>query len=246
MTDLHTTSFQLAVAPARRRLIMSLHGKVKQGKTHFALTAPGPIAVQNLDMGLDGVVQKFQGHKRIYVSNYEGIRSADLQSLDPAQVMKKMEETWIRFVDDYHWALKNCRTVVWDTASEVWELARLTRLGKIGNIKPHHYAMVNMEFRELIREAEAGDTNFILLHRVKKEYVNEQWSGAYERAGFGDVGSWVHLIASAERQDDGFHLCVEACRQNPNLRGADLPELLATFPQLAMLVFAGTSLEDWQ
>lgn len=237
--------FERATAEARRRLIISVEGKVKQGKTHFALTAPGPIAVQSLDMGLDGVVQKFQNDKVINVANYPGITALELRKLDEQGVVDRMASVWEQFVADFTWGLANARTVVWDTGTEAWELARLARLGKIGQVKPHHYTMVNMEFRELLRNAEASDTNLILLHRMKKEYRDDKATGSWERAGFSDIGSWVHIIARAERREDGFHLIVEDCRQNAMLWGVDLPEPMATFPNLGQLVFPDSKPEDW-
>jgi hypothetical protein len=41
------------------RLLMAIDGPQKGGKTHFALTAPGPIGILNIDNGLEGVVEKF-------------------------------------------------------------------------------------------------------------------------------------------------------------------------------------------
>ena len=237
--------FERATAEARRRLILSVEGRVKQGKTHFALTAPAPIAIQSLDMGLDGVVQKFQRNKVIHVASYPGITAKELKTLNESEVVARMSEVWEQFVTDYEWGLANARTVVWDTATEAWELVRLARLGKLGQIKPHHYTMVNMEFREIVRRAENSNTNLLLLHRLKKEYVNNESTGKWERAGFSDIGSWVHVLARVYRAEDGFHLTVQDCRQNAQLWGMDLPEPMATFPELAQLVFPDSKPEDW-
>jgi len=237
--------FERAMAEARRRLIVSVEGRVKHGKTHFALTAPGPIYIQSLDEGLEGVVQKFQRQKEIHVATYPGVTVADLRTLGEGQIVERYGAIWDRFCADYDYALQHARSIVWDTGSESWELARLARLGKLGQIKPHHYTMVNMEYRELVRRAEHSNANLILLHRLKKEWANDKWTGNYERAGFGDIGSWVHVLARAERRDDGFHLVVTECRQNAELWGVDLPQPLATFPQLAQLVFPDSKPEDW-
>jgi hypothetical protein len=237
--------FVLADQKAKLRLIMSLSGRVKRGKTHFALTAPGPLAVQSLDMGLDGVVQKFQDEKIINVATYPGVTAKELKTLNDDEVIKRYVEVWEQFRADYEWALANARSIVWDTGTEAWELLRLARLGRLGQVKPHHYTLPNMEFRELIRLAESSSANLILLHRMKKEYVNNEATGKWDRAGFSDVGSWVHLLARAERHDDGFHIEVEDCRQNPELRGLDLPQHMAHFAALAQLVFPDSRPEDW-
>ena len=49
------------------RIILSLCGLEKQGKTHFSLTAPGDIMYFNLDNRMEGVVDKFSGEKTIQI-----------------------------------------------------------------------------------------------------------------------------------------------------------------------------------
>ena len=44
----------------RTRLIVSVEGLEKRGKTHFAMTAPPPIAYFDMDIGAEGVVNKFE------------------------------------------------------------------------------------------------------------------------------------------------------------------------------------------
>ena len=59
--------FSDAVIETPRRLVMSLSGREKTGKTHLACTAPGPIIFFNIDIGTEGVVSKFQTNKHIFV-----------------------------------------------------------------------------------------------------------------------------------------------------------------------------------
>ena len=61
-------NFTLANDPAPRRMVVALDGLEKMGKTSWALTAPGPIALQNLDIGAEGVIQKFQSEKQIWLA----------------------------------------------------------------------------------------------------------------------------------------------------------------------------------
>ena len=44
------------------RLVVRVGGLEKEGKTHFALTAPGPIGAIDMDRGMEGVVEKFLAH----------------------------------------------------------------------------------------------------------------------------------------------------------------------------------------
>ena len=60
-----------------KRLIVSIAALEKCGKTHFALTAPGPIAYFNFDIGVEGVIGKFCKDKSIWVTDY----STDLDKM---------------------------------------------------------------------------------------------------------------------------------------------------------------------
>ena len=88
---------------------------------------------------------------------------------------------------------KKFRTMIWDTATEVWELCRLAAFGKLSQVMPHHYVEVNSEFRALVNMAyERRDLNAIFIHKVKKEYRTnaagkDNWTGKWERQGFGDM-----------------------------------------------------------
>ena len=49
------------MGPAPSRIIASIEGTDKTGKSHLALTAPRPIMYIDLDVGTEGVIHKFQG-----------------------------------------------------------------------------------------------------------------------------------------------------------------------------------------
>lgn len=225
----------------KRRLIMSLSGREKQGKTHFSLTAPGPIAFFSMDLGTEGVVGKFPD-KEIWVGEYD---YHSIQGMDPAAIAGE----WERLKRDYIMIMKTpeIRTVVWDTATEVWEMIRIARFGKLTQVKPHHYGPVNAEYRDLLRLAYAGDKNLILLHKMKAEYVEDKRTGRFERAGFGDTGFLVQLNALAWRDQEGmFGITVQDSRQNPALMGEEIMEPLLSFPFLATQVFPETEEGDWE
>ena len=47
---------------------MTVFGAPKVGKSHFALTAPGPIIYFSLEPGLEGVVEKFMETKEVFIA----------------------------------------------------------------------------------------------------------------------------------------------------------------------------------
>jgi hypothetical protein len=248
-------SFKLANEGVTPRLIVAVDALEKQGKTHFSLTAPGPIAYQSTDIGLEGVIQKFQTEKQVYVAEYGfTISKGDTQP----QIMNKAEAEWTRFVKDYREVLipglKSgvLRTGVWDTGSELWEFERLARVGKLTQVMPHHYTALNQEYSQLIKEVYETSGNLIILHKLKAEWKDNpntgkgSKTGAYERSGFAGTGFLVQVNVTAWRDTEGeFHITVKDCRQNPSIAGQDFVGPLAAFPYLAVAVYPQTTLEQW-
>lgn len=262
-------SFQVANQVAKRRLIVAVDGLEKEGKTNFSLTAPGPLAYQSIDIGDEGVVEKFQTEKKIYKADYA---MPPLQKgVSPEQQMALMLPVWERFLEDFRLAVTKVktgqvRTIIWDTASEVWEMMRVARLGKLTQVMPHNYVALNAEFRGLIREIYDSSANMVLLHKLKAEWKDNpatgkgNKTGGYERAGFADTGFLVQINVTAWRAKDPetglrtgpFHITVRDCRQNPATAeqggpvGLDLEDQMASFAWLGVNVYPDTTLEDWQ
>lgn len=248
-------SYVIANKVPPRRLVVALDGLEKGGKTNFALTAPGPLAYQNWDIGDEGVIEKFQTTKTVWRSDYTiTVEKEDSQET----IMAKVKPEWERCVKDYKIALAGIqagkiRSIVKDTSSEEWEALRLARLGKLTQVMPHHYTALNSEYRNLIREIYNTIGNMILLHKLKAEWKDNPLTGkgnktgGWERAGYSDTGFLVQVNATAYRDKDGhFHILVRDCRQNPACAGLDLVDDMATFPWLGVNVYPETELSDWE
>jgi len=242
------------------RLIINVQGQEKEGKTHFALTAPGPIALIDMDTGLEGVVSKFlKKNKKIYVAkfNYRDATNPDEWQSEWKKLKACVLDALIS---------KSIRSLVWDSCTEGWEMMRMAAFGKLAQVKPHHYAPVNAEFRDLLRKGYDSNKNLILIHKQKKSYVDEKWNGEYERAGFSDIGyavqaniiSWRVTVLDEKygkkREDEykGFGITIIDCRQIPELAGTELLDLteqglpaMNNFPYLASQVFPNTDPDDW-
>lgn len=233
------------------RLIISVTGREKHGKTHFALTAPGPIAYFDLDIGTEGVVEKFVGNgKQVYHKDYDYHILKDIRSkgpVDPTPYVEMWEQMKADFVEILG---SKVRSVIFDTATEIWELLRMSRFGKLTQVMPHQYGPVNAEYRGLLRLAYMSNKNLILLHKMKAEYVNDKRTGAYERAGFSDTGFMVQVNVRAWRRlnDDQqlvFGLTVDDCRQNAEMAGMELESPMCDFPTLASMV-TNTDQDEWK
>jgi hypothetical protein len=231
---------------------MSVFADEKCGKNHFAFSAPGPIGCISIDYGLDGVVQKWQTKKEINVSKYR--LEIPPKGADMNKVAVSSTDMWDSIITDYHFSLSKYRTTIIDTADEAWAILRLARFGKLDQVKPHHYGPVNAEFRDMYREAYDLDSNLIMLHKAKAEYVNDQRTGKRERAGFSDTGFLVQVelklfkVHPDDRDGDddlGFRGLIISCRQNPEIEGQTLEGPMLNFPMLASMVYPDTSPEDW-
>lgn len=216
-----------------RRLIMSIEGLDKTGKTTFALTAPKPLVVINTDFGHEGVMERF-ADQDVWVLDLP-CASELLQEGDTGAY----DEAWRKFVEGYNAAMKHARTIVWDTATELWELARLKYHGKLTQVKPHNYTEVNMVFRQLIKDAyDNKSLNLIMIHKVKEEYINDKFTGKMVRSGFKDTPYLVQILAQTWRRDPAdFGLTILTCRQNPSIIGLELEGDFCTFDALLDMVF---------
>lgn len=252
--------FQLNPNPnRRRRMIVSIGGWDKCGKTHIALTAPGPIAYANFDTGLEGVINKFRAAgKKVYTSDYRVVVPA---GADAQTVANKAGEVWTRLNSDMRaaWASPLIRSTVIDTESETWELMRLAAFGKLTQVMPHHYGPVNGAYRNFLNEVYDSDKNLILLGRMKEEWDSKVGAngkeisfktGRHERVGFKDVQYLVQVNCMArydpmQAEGNRFTLEIINCRQNSGLAGTILPESMCNFKDLAMLVYPDSTEQEW-
>ena len=225
-----------------RRLVASLSGKAKTGKTHFALTAPPPVIYFNVDIGTEGVVGKFQEQgKHILIYDVRVPREAS-------------KDLWSQMWSDFKVRVRKAYgirsgTVVWDTSSEVYELARLAHFGKLSEIKPSDYAIVNNEWREVMRIAYDSPINTIFIHKVKPVWGMVASSsgrssltktGEFELMGFSEMDYLVqvNLIMGCEMEDGvaNFTAFIKDCRHEPNLSGTLLEGAMCNFGFLLDLV----------
>lgn len=257
----------VSLSPKREepRIVCSIAGHEKSGKSHFSMTAPGPIAVIASDTGTGMIAQKFANMGKS-VTLFQ-VRSA--KDLQDGGSRSDYTKEWVRVksIVDMVVDNKRFRTMIWDTACGLWELCRLSAFGKLTQVMPHHYVIVNTEYSRLVKMAyQRGGLNAIYLHKVKREYKKEQWTGKYERAGMNDMPYLVDInLENSWRKetvtyDDGTAgvvpvYCCECIdsRVNPeNAVGlkletfADLPEEgNCDIPHLGASIWPDTGIDYW-
>lgn len=249
------------ISVVKRRLIVVASALQKHGKDHFGFTGPGPIALHAFDEGWEDTAAKFRKQgKAIKVVEYDVPEATDKKRNN--SLADEADRIWSNFVSNYRWSLDNFKTVILDTATEMWELLRLARFGALSTGQTTSFGPVNAEFRKLIREAYNHNANVIFLQKLGKKYVNREWDGSYEPKGFGDMAYEAQVVVRLYREDPNvFHALIQDCRQEPMLNGLDLSsaDIVATmgdrlaladdgvntFPVIASLIHGDTP-EDWR
>lgn len=217
--ELKALGFSNQVAEEPKRLILSVGGLDATGKSHLVFTAPEPIFFFNIDIGTEGVLEKFQASgKNIYVYNVRVPRGAKQEVYADL-----WHDVWDRVVKVYK---VNEGTMGADTATEMFELARLAHFGKLTQVLPHHYTQVNAEWRELLRLAYDSRMNTVLVHKIKPVYLNDKRTKDYEIAGFGETKYMVQVAITTfrEKTESGgvkFGFTIDKCRRKPSLIGSE-------------------------
>lgn len=234
-------------ASTNRRIVLNVEGLEKKGKSTLGLSAPGPIALYDFDIGLEGVIEPWLEKKKIYVPD-ESFRYRDATDINEwEQIWEAYKKSFLRAV-----ACAHVRTIMLDTGTEAWELARLARFGKLTQVMPHHYGPVNAEFRDLYRKVYDTDKNLIILHKLKSKYVNDKRTDEFEMSGFGDtpyiaqVNVRVWRKSEDEDRSRPFGLTVLSCRQNAEIDGMELEGPMCNFQFLASMVYPDTDPGDWE
>jgi hypothetical protein len=165
----------------RPHLIVSIEGEEKVGKTHLALTAPKPLAILGTDFGTDRPMGKFVGES-ILTKEYPYSVPA---GLSPDDIAKLTLPVWTQFRQDHLKLIQSglYRTIVWDTAGELYELQRLAYHGKLASIPELSYGQLKGEYKELVRACKIAGMSLILIHQMKNEYKRSPGSSRGEATG---------------------------------------------------------------
>lgn len=234
-------------------ILLSVEGLQKTGKTEFGLSMPAPLFILNLNLGLEGVIEKHvESGMVIYEKTIQIPYTASLPGQGFTLVATAAAETWKSAILTLMEALKDelVKSIFIDTGSELWDLLRIARLGKLTQVLPVQYASVNAEFRQLLQILLTSGRNVVLSHKVKPEYVNDQKTSRFERSGFGDVGFDVQAELRTNRDlkrdgDDQFSIEVMDCRANKELKGVSLSGKNAKFLNVVQLIYPKTTEKDW-
>lgn len=218
----------VAVKRSPKRLIASIQGPVKSGKTRLALTGRKPCGYIAVEVGGDeGVVDQFipQGAdstEDIQIAkirmgavdypnpeDYRGNDRAYQDALSEA-VQGVAGKALDEFYAAYYASIENFELTVVDTGSDLWEIARLANFGRLEKIPQLAYAQLNKSMDKLIDDAYSCKGSVIFTHHMKEvwesftaENGKQQGrpSGRFDMAGYGGIKKKVQAVIELWRED---------------------------------------------
>lgn len=262
-TTIKGSDFETAPLTYKQQLVVGVTGLEKTGKSSWAFTAPDPVAVMDIDIGMEGVIQKHAKLRRIVRCTIQvPARTAKKSS---EVLMKEARGQLDKFHRNYDLALSDpqIRTVVIDNSTSLNELVLLAHFGKSVQIPQHLRTLPNLEMAEIVRRPLADpkcSKNVIHILQMKKQYKGDEWDGkSYEWAGYNKMAYLVQAMLRTTRdKNNKFWIEVTDCRHDPRLNGEkyllydpagnDEPDCgeFSPFSFVAANIIDGTSPLDWE
>jgi hypothetical protein len=255
MRPLHET---LIIKP---RLIICSQGDRKTGKSHLGFLAPQPVGFLNIDRGLDVVHDialrlgiDYQDYLRANkFSSTETEAYTDLaNSKEPLSIIcAKMTPELNRLRSVYLTSLKENRTTVVDGFYQMYEIARLSYLGRLLQVMPRDYGPVNNEMRYWFEKARESDNNVIFTNRVADRWVDNKNTGEQEMKGWRDTAYEAdmlveHTCDKTKKGADAFKVSILTCRMNTAANGLWWSGEDVDFASIGMAVFPHSKEGDWR
>jgi hypothetical protein len=154
---------------------MSLDGGPGSGRTRFALTAPRPLYIVQLDPGgIEGVLEDATD---VQVAKYDFRK--DLTKDDAKHIAREVEDDIIRARDE-------ARSVIIDKGTFLWQLFRLAEFGRLSKERSRNYEYVSTRMSELLRAYVETDTNLLIVHDQGAAYEGDVQVGT-KRAGYSGI-----------------------------------------------------------
>lgn len=215
-------------------LIVSVTGRAKHGKTHFALSFPDPIKVYCFNRGADIVTAKFPS-KKITVHNFFlPIIEDELGEREWAG------KIWSEFYKEFKTDCSSgeYQTLVLDAATEVWAICRqaITEEKNRKKLLEVEYEKPNLRMTSLLNYATNGGVNLVTIQYLKDRYVKGENTGEQELDGWKRTENQADIILEIARVAKGdkqvMRTTVKDNRYDRDLNGLTLddtgyPELLS-------------------
>ena len=250
----------------RPRLIWSSFGEAGTGKTTFGLQGPGPVVVQSLDYGLEGVDDEFRSAGKDIIEIEYNWNPVDYPEGIPGEDTDPRQEAAIeirdRLIKDYRYALKHARTLLWDKETQIYPLFNAAEWPSWYKPEPREHGPLQAKYRGLINEAKATDINFGLIQGMKSPWeVKPSGQNGKERLtktkdrtrrGFAEVEELVHVniehyVEMTPHAEQPYQFMFRTGKmRGPGARKMQYREIpIVTFQEFGRLLFPDSAESDW-
>ena len=216
----------------------------KRGKTTWGFTMPKPLLYLQLDANYEHALAK--ARKEYGKDAIRHLRYV----VDPRGDMRaNAAATWERFVKDFAYGIRNFRSMLVDTASELMDVRKVAEWGRVTQIPQIYYGSIYADFRWFVKDALDSDCNVNFVHRLKDEWQNGDRTGKYVMEGWRGVQFDAQCYVEHERDTEGnFVTTIIEAAQDAMLMGMTLSseEDENDFPTFATRVFPDTDKDDWE
>jgi hypothetical protein len=238
---------------AKQRIIWASFGEVGTLKTSFGLTAPGPILLQSLDRGTEGVVDVYlkkledEGREKdIYVVPYDANTHGATQD--------SAEETAVKIEVDFEQAIENgVRTIIWDKETQIYEIFKFAVLGAPTDAPAAYYPLFQ-RYRSLINKAKDADINFCVIQGMKDRWGQTMKSSGKmganktsdrQRRGMPEIDELMHINIEHVLVDGEFYMNIGKSRGpgGRDIQNTTIP--YCEFSTFAQMVFPESEESDW-
>lgn len=227
-------------------------------KTHFALaTTPAPILVVATDANTAHIATKIKAIRKC-----EMIINTDFVFKNPFMSQAQCSELWERFKRLYFDTILKApvKTIVIDTASDLWELTRMSEFGRLEKVPQFAYGLANNPWRQMVNAC--TDKNLIMTHKLASYGPSKVGRKGMEevaylshavirhfRAGpeYTEPEQISNLVLDSEPGSGQFGLKIMDSSHDPSLAGTILfGDEYCSFVDLATTVFPKTKPRDWE
>lgn len=277
--SMRAAGYATEVADQTPSIVLTIQGLQDTWKTRLALTAPGPIAYHGLDTGSEGPLQDARdAGKVIYPMRHSYDLPPEMRKtpefpphreVDDGGKLKRVpsNEELAFYEKRAGWVDANCwspfeaandaavaagmRTVIWDTETEVWEMKRMSRFGRLLQNPQMYYPKINGEYKEFLRRMEKSGVVFIMIRQLKEKFESP---GVYVPQGMGKIDFIVdaavemtHIPAvkvGREERPEKYRCKILKARQAKGRLGTVLED--PTFSELASVLKPAVDADAWE
>jgi len=204
------------------------YGNFSTGKTHFALSSPGPVFIIDTENGASPLAKKFPDAKVLNISN---MGDNDIEEKDEV----KNFTNYMNAVD-YLCSLPETETptIIVDSISDIWEWAqayakiKVFKIGVDDRLKQQwDWGVINKLYLKPLKKLINKNCNLIITARETEAYDGPgQPSGRFQPKCQKKTPYWVDLVLHHEmkfiNKQLQFQAKIEKCRQKGELIGRNI------------------------